>query len=124
MTKAELMAENRPLQGQVIWVGVISSLLQTLTTFAFTPGDPQFGVGQTLTSLHNGMRKWLRWKYDDDSFKSDKKRFPIRKQEDGSSCGIAVLNAMETAMLGTLIFKHVKRHVRVMQPDDLLRFRG
>lgn len=36
--------------------------------------------------------------------------FPVGRQKDGNSCGICVINAMESAILGTPLFTHADRY--------------
>ena len=55
-------------------------------------------------ALHQGLCQWLG-----SAYKSENAGFAIGKQQDRSSCGVCVLNAMEHAMLGTALFTHANR---------------
>ena len=55
-------------------------------------------------ALHQGLCKWLGSIY-----KSKDASFTIGKQQDRSSCGVCMLNAMEHAMLGIALFTHADR---------------
>lgn len=58
--------------------------------------------------MYAGLRRWLGLKFER-KFASIGARFPIGPQDDGSSCGLCALNAMEHPMLGAKLFEHFKR---------------
>ena len=82
-----------------------------------TKGDSLHGSDQKPMDLQKGLRRWLRL-VDDPSYNSGGPRFPIGRQNDGNSCGICVLNAMDHAMFGADLFTHEGRHLVRM---DLFR---
>jgi hypothetical protein len=45
-----------------------------------------------------------------EQFKDCGEAFAIGEQDDGYSCGICVINAMESAILGTPLFTHEARY--------------
>jgi hypothetical protein len=61
-----------------------------------------------LADLYTGMRKWLGLKFGR-KFSSSGRKFTIGLQQDGSSCGLCALNAMDHAMLQATLFEHSMR---------------
>jgi hypothetical protein len=63
--------------------------------------------------LQAGLRKWVRLAFGKTVIGKGRK-FSTGKQDDGNSCGICVLNAMDHAMIGTPLFRHETREATRM----------
>ena len=85
------------------------SLLQPLI---WCPGDSlnDKSRGAALKPLYAGLEKWLSKMYPG-TWTDDGMKFKIGKQQDSSSCGVCVLNAMDHAMRKKGLFQDARRHL-------------
>jgi hypothetical protein len=77
----------------------------------YTQGDPLNGErSKELAELYTALRTWLNAVYGGAS-RSVGRKFTIGTQDDGSSCGVCVMNAMDHAMFGQALFTQADRHL-------------
>ena len=74
----------------------------------------------TLPDLCTGLEKWLNHLFPG-KFSYGGRQLPIGQQDDGSSCGLCVMNAAEHKMLGApLVTPDRSQHIRVQYFFDIL----
>lgn len=65
---------------------------------------------ESLANLGSALRDWLEQALGAE-FEGNGRTLPIGSQDDGSSCGVCVLNAIDHAIFGTALFRPSDRHL-------------
>lgn len=65
---------------------------------------------EDITKICRGLDRWTNTDFHR-SFKNLGESLPIGTQQDGISCGICVLNALEHALLNVPLFTHNRRNL-------------